>query len=64
MVHGELSLADQFVRLKVKFKKYVRKTVLSFSFFFNASMLVPELYVLMPLFRLHFSNFNMPFVIL
>lgn len=27
MVHGELSLADQFVRLKVKFKKYVRRTI-------------------------------------
>jgi len=39
MVHGELSLADQFARLKVKFKKYVGSTVfvslqLFFSFFF------------------------------
>jgi len=40
MVHGELSLADQFARLKVKFKKYVGSTVfvslqLFFQFFFG-----------------------------
>ena len=38
MVHGELSLADQFARLKVKFKKYVGSTIfVSLQlFFFNA----------------------------
>jgi len=42
MVHGELSLADQFARLKVKFKKYVGSTIfVSLQLFF--SMLVTEL---------------------
>lgn len=40
MVHGELSLADQFARLKVKFKKYDGNTFVSLHLF---SMLVPEL---------------------
>jgi len=36
MVHGELSLADQFARLKVKFKKYVGSTVfVSLQLFFH-----------------------------
>jgi hypothetical protein len=43
MVHGELSLADQFARLKVKFKKYVGSTVFVSLQFFFFSMLVTEL---------------------